>query len=86
MFLHQQGKEGFEKAYKQCVRYSEAFLKELGYPSPSDAKCRKLYSQDQCFIATQYFRLNTAVQLLLPDERQRRNDRQGTQIGEAQNK
>ncbi|GAA5966020.1 hypothetical protein JCM3765_006540 [Sporobolomyces pararoseus] len=32
------GNEGFEKAYKQCLRYSEAFLKELGYPSPSDAK------------------------------------------------
>ncbi|GAA5832844.1 hypothetical protein JCM3766R1_007065 [Sporobolomyces carnicolor] len=32
------GMEGFEKAYSQCVRYSEAFLKELGYPPPSDAK------------------------------------------------
>ncbi|GAA5894813.1 tyrosine protein phosphatase LTP1 [Sporobolomyces salmoneus] len=32
------GVEGFEKAYEQCVRYSEAFLKEIGYPAPSDAK------------------------------------------------
>ncbi|GAA6008599.1 hypothetical protein JCM11491_003362 [Sporobolomyces phaffii] len=32
------GIEGFEKAYEQCVRYSEAFLKEIGYPAPSDAK------------------------------------------------
>ncbi|GAA5873485.1 hypothetical protein JCM16303_001140 [Sporobolomyces ruberrimus] len=32
------GKDGFEKTYEQCVRYSEALLKEMGYPSPSDAK------------------------------------------------
>ncbi|GAA5924158.1 tyrosine protein phosphatase LTP1 [Sporobolomyces koalae] len=31
------GKDGFEKTYEQCVRYSEALLKEMGYP-PVDAK------------------------------------------------
>ncbi|GAA5850513.1 hypothetical protein JCM5353_004761 [Sporobolomyces roseus] len=29
----EQGKDGFDKTYEQCVRYSEALLKEMGYPS-----------------------------------------------------
>ena len=30
-FASQGGLDGFEKAYKQCVKYSEGVLAELGY-------------------------------------------------------
>ncbi|BGP29287.1 Low molecular weight phosphotyrosine protein phosphatase [Rhodotorula toruloides] len=32
------GKDGFEKTYKQCVRYSEGLLKAMGYDDASGGK------------------------------------------------